>query len=79
MSNPELRYWLGGYGRAGHFHETDYQYIGFIGDTRDKMVAGRKGNAAHPAFKALDWTLRSETAIMTNPWRYGRYNIETDY
>jgi len=39
---------------TGSNNETDYTYIGFI-NMAWKMVAGRKGNAAHGAFKALAW------------------------
>ena len=38
---------------------ADYTYLGFIKRTggSTSLVAGRKGNAAHPAYKALDWAL----------------------
>lgn len=39
---------------TGSNNETDYTYIGFI-NPHWEMVAGRKGNAAHGAFKALAW------------------------
>ncbi len=43
---------------TGSDNTSDYQYIGLIPrDRDDRLVAGAKGNAAHPAFKALDWTL----------------------
>ena len=42
---------------VGQNNETDYEYIGFIGEGRHRMVAGKKGNASHPAYVGLDWTL----------------------
>jgi len=38
-------------------NEHGYQYIGFIPKDDKHIVAGRKGNANHPAFKALAWYL----------------------
>lgn len=37
-------------------NESGYEYIGFFKEA--DLIAGRKGNAAHPAFKALDWAMR---------------------
>ena len=45
---------------TGQSNETDYEYIGFLktmGMTSE-LIAGRKGNAAHPAFKGLAWLLK---------------------
>ena len=47
---------------VGQNNEADYEYLGFIKDDLGALVAGRKGNAEHPAFKALDWTLRKLAA-----------------
>jgi hypothetical protein len=41
----------------GQSNEDDYAYIGFI--KGDELVAGRKGNAEHPAFKGLAWLMRT--------------------
>jgi len=44
---------------VGQSNESDYEYIGFLkttGVTSD-LIAGRKGNASHPAFKGLGWLL----------------------
>jgi hypothetical protein len=43
---------------VGQSNEQDYEYIGFIKNDLGALIAGRKGNPAHPAFKALDWALR---------------------
>lgn len=44
---------------TGSDNESDYQYIGYIkvGTNTIQFQAGKKGNAAHPAFKALNWYL----------------------
>ena len=48
---------------VGQNNDADYEYLGFIKkDELGALVAGRKGNAQHPAFKALDWTLRKLAA-----------------
>lgn len=49
---------------TGPNNETDYQYIGFVNATHTEMKAGFKGNAAHPAYKAMDWFLK---ALNSNP------------
>lgn len=41
---------------TGNNNESDYQYIGFINKDKD-MVAGKKGNPNHPAYKAFSWYL----------------------
>lgn len=44
---------------TGQSNEMDYTYIGFFPkEGADRLVAGRKGNPEHPAFKALDWAAR---------------------
>ena len=49
---------------AGPDNTTDYQYIGFTKSDGSVagLIAGKKGNPNHPAFKALDWTLRKLAA-----------------
>lgn len=47
---------------VGSNNETDYQYIGFISEGRHKMVAGKRGNPAHPAYVGLDWTIQQLNA-----------------
>ena len=51
---------------TGPDNSADYQYIGFIpAETREsspRLVAGRKGNPNHPAYKALSWVLRALAA-----------------
>lgn len=47
---------------VGQNNEADYEYLGFIKGDLGALVAGRKGNPSHPAFKALDWTLRKLAA-----------------
>ena len=43
---------------TGPDNGSDYEYIGFLKMPQPALIAGRKGNPAHPAFKALDWALR---------------------
>lgn len=43
---------------TGPDNTADYTYLGFIkGDYKRELIAGRKGNPNHPAYKALDWAL----------------------
>lgn len=44
---------------TGPDNGADYQYIGYMRKQGKEpmMYAGRKGNAAHPAYKAIDWAL----------------------
>jgi len=44
---------------TGPDNGSDYEYIGFLktGGGISMMIAGRKGNPNHPAYKALDWAL----------------------
>ena len=61
---------------TGSDNTSDYNYIGFIPNSHDKLVAGRKGNASHPAFVALDWYLkalraRSPKAELVEFWHEG--------
>lgn len=46
---------------TGTDNESDYQYIGFLrGENHvfpGGLIAGRKGNPNHPAFKAFAWSL----------------------
>ena len=43
---------------VGQNNDADYEYIGFIKIPQGELIAGKKGNPAHPAYKALDWALR---------------------
>jgi hypothetical protein len=47
---------------VGQNNEADYEYIGFIKIPQGELIAGKKGNPAHPAYKALDWALRQLAA-----------------
>jgi hypothetical protein len=40
---------------TGPNNDSDYVYIGYIPNGRWELVAGKKGNASHPAFRALAW------------------------
>ena len=42
---------------VGSNNEADYQYIGYMKEegSEFKLNAGKKGNANHPAYKALNW------------------------
>jgi hypothetical protein len=40
---------------VGSDNENSYEYIGFMPRSNLNLTAGRKGNAEHPAFKALEW------------------------
>ena len=44
---------------VGQSNERDYEYIGFVktGGTHSEVIAGKKGNPNHPAFKGLSWLL----------------------
>lgn len=42
---------------VGQSNETDYEYIGFVGEGKHRLLAGKKGSAHHPAFVGLDWAL----------------------
>lgn len=43
---------------TGPDNTEDYTYLGFLKDGGNGLIAGKKGNANHPAFKAFDWTFR---------------------
>lgn len=43
---------------TGPNNTEDYTYLGFIKNAAGSLIAGRKGNPSHPAYKALDWALR---------------------
>lgn len=44
---------------TGPDNTTDYTYLGLIPKgSPDRLRQGSKGNGNHPAFKALDWTLK---------------------
>jgi hypothetical protein len=48
---------------VGQNNEADYEYLGFVKAApaltgHAALIPGKKGNPAHPAYKALDWTLR---------------------
>ena len=48
---------------TGPDNTTDYNYIGLIPkDRSDRVIAGGRGQPNHPAFKALDWTMRQLAA-----------------
>lgn len=63
---------------AGGDNERDYVYIGCIRSegVEPMLFAGRKGNAAHPAYKALDWALyhltRGTIPEKLEVWHEGR-------
>lgn len=42
---------------TGPSNETDYQYLGFGKYGQSGLIAGGKGNPAHPAFIALNWAM----------------------
>ena len=44
---------------TGPDNTADYTYLGFTKGGAEGLIAGRKGNPNHPAFKALDWALRN--------------------
>ena len=44
---------------VGQNNDTDYEYLGFFELPKDMLIAGRKGNHQHPAFKALDWASKN--------------------
>ncbi len=47
---------------TGPDNTTDYQYLGFLRPNRfgfiEGLIAGKKGNFSHPAFKGFDWVWR---------------------
>ena len=45
---------------TGQSNETDYEYIGYISTngTHSAVMAGKRGNLTHPAFRGLGWLLR---------------------
>jgi hypothetical protein len=47
---------------VGQNNEQDYEYLGFIKNDLGALIAGRKGNPEHPAYRALDWALRQFAA-----------------
>ena len=50
---------------VGQNNEQDYEYLGFTKfepGAPAGLIAGKKGNPAHPAYKALDWSLRQLAA-----------------
>jgi hypothetical protein len=66
---------------VGQSNESDYEYIGNIrtSGTHSVFSAGRAGNAAHPAFKAMDWMLRQiensnplQMPVSVEFWHEGR-------
>jgi len=42
---------------TGPDNTSDFTYLGFAKYGQSRLVAGRKGNPAHPAYTALDWAL----------------------
>jgi len=62
---------------TGQSNEDDYTYIGFVKADQATLIAGRKGNAEHPAFKAIAWflhqlALTGEIPIDAEFWHEGR-------
>lgn len=47
---------------VGQNNDSDYEYLGFFELPKDMLIAGRKGNPSHPAFKALDWASKNLAA-----------------
>lgn len=43
---------------VGQNNEADYEYLGFIKAPQGGLIAGKKGNPAHPAYRALDWAFK---------------------
>ena len=47
---------------TGPDNRADYQYLGFLRPNRfgycEGLIAGKKGNLLHPAFKGFDWVWR---------------------
>lgn len=61
----------------GTDNSSDYAYVGFIPNNTVDLVAGRKGNPEHPAFKALAWYLNKayhapEVAQKAQFWHEGK-------
>jgi hypothetical protein len=54
---------------AGSDNEGDFIFIGVIRDnSKDRIFAGKKGNANAPSFKALDWVLqRLQSGMKADP------------
>lgn len=64
---------------TGPDNRSDYEYIGYTvrrNNAAPRVLAGAKGNAAHPAFKALDWALvKLHAGVMPDSlefWHEGR-------
>jgi hypothetical protein len=61
---------------TGPNNGQDYEYIGFFEPPKDMLIAGRKGNHNHPAFKALDWVFKNlASSVMPEQlefWHEGR-------
>lgn len=61
---------------TGPDNTADFTYLGFIKGNRAELIPGRKGQPAHPAFRALHWTLVNLAAdIMPEQlefWHEGR-------
>ena len=56
---------------SGPDNDNDYQYIGFIPEGEDKLVAGRKGHPDALSFKALDWYLHHPDHPAVELWHEG--------
>jgi hypothetical protein len=56
---------------SGPDNNNDYQYIGFIPEGEDKLVAGRKGHPDALSFKALDWYLHHPDHPAVEFWHEG--------
>lgn len=61
---------------VGQNNEADYEYIGFVGEGRHRLLAGKKGSASHPAFVGLDWALaqfnKGQMPQALEVWHEGR-------
>jgi len=61
---------------TGPDNTADYEYIGFGKYGQSGLIAGRKGNPNHPAYRALDWALHKmgggEMPEQLEFWHEGR-------
>jgi len=61
---------------TGPDNTADYEYIAFAKYDQPGLIAGRKGNPDHPAYRALDWALHKlgggEVPEQLEVWHEGR-------
>ena len=61
---------------TGPDNTADYTYLGFAKYGQSGLIPGRKGNPAHPAYLALNWTMnrlaQGEMPEMLEFWHEGR-------